>query len=151
MPAPDLTKIHLRGCIFLECAVLNDETNPVLQPSASNYTIAHKVAPSFNVEDKLVVVDLLTTCTGLNEQGEELAIGGRFRVHLTFEVDNLHELLDEHSETGQLVPSEQLVLTLISVGYSTSRGMIMSKTVDTVLQGFALPLLDVRTLSQPAQ
>ncbi len=130
---------------------MNDEAEPVLRPSAANYTIEHKVAPSFNVDDKLVVVDLLTTCTGLDEQDETLTIGGRFRVHLTFEVENLEELLEEHPETGQPYPNEQLILTLISVAYSTSRGMIMSKTVDTVLQGFTLPLLDVRTLGKPAQ
>lgn len=149
MPAPDLSKIHLRGSIFLECAILNSADSPVLSPTAKNYTIEHKVVPAFNMDERLVVVDLLTTCTGLDEQGAALSIGGRFRVHLTFEVENLLELLETHPETEQKYPSEQLVLTLISVGYSTSRGMIMSKTVDTILQGFTLPLLDVRTLSQP--
>ena len=151
MPAPDLSKIHLRGAIFLECAVLNDADAPLLTASVANYTIEHKVAPAFNLADRLVVIDLLTTCTGLDEQGAGLPVGGRFRVHLTFEVENLSELLEGDSETEQVHPNEQLVLTLISVGYSTSRGMIMSKTVDTVMQGFTLPLLDVRTLGKGDQ
>lgn len=135
----------------MECAVLNDATAPLLQPAAISYTIQHQVGTAFNLADKLLIVDLTTTCTGLDEKGETLPVNGRFRVHLTFEVENLEELLEERQGEAQPVPGEQLVLTVISVGYSTARGLILSKTVDTVLQGFTLPLLDVRTFVNTTQ
>ena len=145
MTAPTLSKIHLRGSIFLECAVVNDAIAPLLKPAAANYTIHHSVSTSFNADEKLINVDLTTTCVGLDEQAATLPVNGRFRLYFTFEVDNLEELLEMRDGETQAIPNEQLSLTLISVAYSTARGMILSKTVDTVLHGFALPLLDVRS------
>ena len=146
--APILADIHLIGAFFLECAVLNDAANPVLElpPGEQRFQLHHKVEPSFILEEQYVIIDLTVHCQPMDAAGQELPVQGRFRLHLTFRVAQLGNYLEAQDPNGLLAPNQPLVLTLISVAYSTARGLIAAKTNETVLQGFVLPLLDVRDL-----
>ena len=147
--APVLSDIQLVGGYFLECAILNDADDPIvaLATDEQRFQIHNKVVPSFDLADEKIRIELLIECQARSKSGELLPVRGRFRLYLTFFVQGLTKYLEE--EAGEQVPSQQLILTLISVGYSTARGLIAGKTRDTVLQGFVLPLLDVRELVKP--
>lgn len=150
MPAPDLRQIQLASSFFVECAILNDESDPVLQLGTLKFRLSHQIKPAFSAEDNDVLIDLAVQCQALDEQtGQPLPVSGRFRLRLEFRVANLEEYY-EPQLNGSQAPSQELILTLISVAYSTARGLIAAKTTGTVLTGFVLPLLDVRDLLRPA-
>lgn len=148
---PILSDIQLSSGFFVECAILNDSENPVLalQPKQQRYRIHHRVNPSFDVAAQDVLIDLAIYCQPLDSKGQELALHGRFRLHLTFFVADLASYLEPQGPDLPDAPNQALILTLISVAYSTARGLIAAKTNETVLQGFVLPLLDVRDLMKP--
>lgn len=150
MAVPDLRSIQLVKGFFLECAIINDEADPVLKLGTLKFRLGHKVSPAFSTGDNEILIDLSVSCQPLDEQtGAPLPVSGRFRLHLIFRVLDLERYL-EPQEDGQQQPSQELILTLISVAYSTARGLIASKTADTVLCEFVLPLLDVRDLVNPS-
>jgi hypothetical protein len=148
---PILSEIQLVGGFFVECAVLNDAESPVLALQSKNqrYRIHHRVNPSFDVAAQDVLIDLAIFCQPLDSDGQEIAVQGRFRLHLTFYVAELASYLEPQGADLPDAPNQALILTLISVAYSTARGLITAKTNETVLQGFVLPLLDVRDLLKP--
>ena len=149
MAVPDLRSIQLVKGFFLECAIINDEADPVLKLGTLKFRLGHKVSPAFSTEDNEILIDLSINCQPLDEQtGALLPVSGRFRLHLVFRVLDLEQYLEPQEDGPQ--PSQELILTLISVAYSTARGLIASKTADTVLREFVLPLLDVRDMVKPS-
>jgi hypothetical protein len=148
-PLPDLSQIQLIGGYFVECAILNDAPDTVIQLNPQRFKLHHKVLPSFSSDDQIVLIDLTVHCQPVNEAGQLSPVSGRFRLHLTFHVSNLSEYLESGEEHSTPAPSQQLILTIIGVAYSTARGLIAGKTADTILKPFVLPLLDVRELVNP--
>lgn len=148
---PILSDIQLSGGFFVECAILNDAESPILALQSKNqrYRIHHRVNPSFDIAAQDVLIDLAIHCQPLDSDGQEIAIRGRFRLHLTFFISDLASYIEPQGPDLPDAPNQALILTLVSVAYSTARGLIAAKTNETVLQGFVLPLLDVRDLMRP--
>ncbi|TGE18949.1 hypothetical protein [Hymenobacter elongatus] len=150
-PAPVLSQIHLVSGVFIECAILNEAPDTYVKLGTQRFQIYHNVSPSFSIEEEYILIDLTVHCQPMEEDDQPSPVKGRFRLHLTFLVENLRDYLEAAPEAPQQppLPSQQLILTLTGVAYSTARGMIAAKTSDTILQPFVLPLLDVRDLVRP--
>lgn len=148
-PLPDLDQIHLYQAVFMECLIANG-AHPVVGPDqvAGFADPSVVVLPYFNPELKLVSFDVQVGTQALDEEGEPLSLTGSFRVHLSFQVQNLPDLLHTSKLAPRPTPSPELSTMLVGAAYSTARGMIMSKVADTVLGGFSLPLRSIAKLMQ---
>lgn len=146
IPLPDLNKIHFRKAIFLECAVLNAAPDQVQQPLDAPFKVTSGFTTVFDTEKEDFSVELTIACQALDASGQLLPLNGRFCIRLTFTVDGMAEYLESIPGIPEPHPGDQLALTIVSLAYSTARGLILAKTADTVLQYFALPPLDVRNL-----
>jgi hypothetical protein len=150
---PDLNQIQLQEAFFLECLISNVESGVVVLPDqVAGYERPQvKILPMVDLEKQRVSFDIRVQATALDEQGTLLPVTGRFRLLLSFSVANLPDLLYTDERFNQQIPNAQLTVSLISVAYSTARGMIMSKVNDTVMGGLALPLQSGLQLMQESQ
>ena len=91
-----------------------------------------------------IAVSLKVACEAVaGESAEPIGISGSFVVDIVFEVENLTELLFMVDQHPKPIPDAQLVTLLISIAYSTARGMLWTRIAGTPLEGFTLPIVDV--------
>jgi len=117
----------------------------------SNFRVSYSQNFAFNLELKNIRLRLEVLLDGINEKEEPIGIQGSFGIEFHFHVDNLEEFLE--NKEGENKIQGLLGITLISIAFSTSRGIILEKTLNTPLNGIILPVIDpaamIKTL--PAQ
>ena len=118
---------------------------------SSAINVAHRAEFAHVAERGEVAIFLyldLTITTGTPPQ--PTGISGRFELDFIFAIGNLPELLIAPDQPEpQLHP--QLLLILLSVAYSTARGILWTRLAGTPLEGITLPLIHPAQLLQPAQ
>lgn len=77
---------------------------------------------------------------GINKKEEPIGIQGNFGIEFHFRVDNLEAFLE--NKEGENKIQGLLGTTLISIAFSTARGIIFEKTLNTPLNGIILPVID---------
>lgn len=146
-PVIDLSQIRLRDALFVECAVLNKEDEPLMAEQVYDCDFSYELAHALSPEQGMVGLELRLRLDGVDENRELNGVRGHFWLRFTFEVLNLADLLGDAAAPA-MPPA--LYLTLLGIAYSTARGLVMAKIAATVLQGVTLPIVDVRELVRPA-
>ena len=144
--ALDLARITLMETTFLECAIVQPGPDYTARSRFANINLSVETEFSFTLESNYLSVRLNLRVQPIDADGLHLPVEGRFHTHFGFMVENLEELLDTASDQAEPMPSFMLTLSLLSVAYSTSRGMILGKVAGTVFEGYCLPLMDAREL-----
>ena len=145
----DIDQIRVHEALFLDCRIANNAQPAIGPEQVAGFTDPNVVVlPFFSIEKRLVSFEVRVHTQALGEDGAELPLTGDFRLHLSFQVANLSELLRPNTLSPAPVPVPELSMMLVGAAYSTARGMVMSKVSDTVLGGFALPLRSVKRLME---
>ena len=66
-----------------------------------------------------------------------------------FKVENMEELVEFNDDEKKAIISFELGINLVSIAYSTMRGVIHTRTQGTVLEGIIIPVIDPKLLLQP--
>lgn len=61
--------------------------------------------------------------SGLNSEGNEIGLTARFIIHFGFQIEYLKTFIQDHN-----VIDATLAVTIISIAYSTSRGIVLERT-----------------------
>jgi len=104
----------------------------------SNFRVGYSHNFAFNFELKNVRMRLEVLLDGINEKEEVIGIQGNFGIQ--FHVDNLEDFLENKEGENKILGI--LGTTLLSIAFSTSRGIILEKTLNTPLNGIILPVID---------
>lgn len=92
-----------------------------------------------NIDDKNILINL-NIKIDFKGTTEEQSAKGEFRIQYLFNVENLDELMQiSDSEAPNI--SGELAATLMGIAYSTSRGIILTSTENSVLGGILLPVV----------
>lgn len=97
-------------------------------------------APFLNVAEKGIAIRLVLHLNGVrNENGknEPAGIRAEYVYQFYFKVENLSQFV---SEKGAV--SGALTTTLVSMSYSTLRGIVLERTTGTPLGGVILPVIN---------
>ncbi|MBS1632320.1 MAG: hypothetical protein JST10_07075, partial [Bacteroidetes bacterium] len=94
--------------------------------------------------DKVVGLQLLVNISAVDKDNKPLNIQGSYTHEMLFQVDNLEEFI-ENNNSGNLIDAG-LGSTLISIIYSTVRGIICTRTQGTSLGQVVLPVIDPKRL-----
>lgn len=91
----------------------------------------------FNPEQSMVVVQLSIALSGLAEDGQSpLGINAKYEYQFFFGIENMDDFI-----SNDKVIHPQLVTTLLSIAYSTLRGIILERTSSTFLGAVILPVV----------
>lgn len=66
-------------------------------------------------------------------------------VEYIYKISGLNKIQEDESERGMAIPSEFLA-TLISLSYSTTRGVLLAKGMGTIIEKVILPIIDPHKL-----
>jgi hypothetical protein len=147
--AINLSLITLSEVSFLECAIIQNGPDLVALSDSKNINLEIRTEFSFSRDNNYLSIRLRLHAQPVDEEGQIMPLSARFNIHFGFIVRNLNELLVT-SDDGEHVPDFMLTLSLVSIAYSTSRGMILGKVAGTAFEGYGLPLMDARELLEYA-
>lgn len=141
-------RAQLLDALFMEFAIHRQGDGwPLLQAAAIG-NIETKPHLRFALEQDQVFIVLTVSGHAMTADGRPLPLQASFRLIFSFHVQNLAADIT-HSPTNILLKGE-VYYALLATAYATARGMILSKTADTVMRGFVLPSIDVYTLPMPS-
>ncbi len=108
-----------------------------------NHSVDLKLA--FNFDLKLAKTAMDISLKGITEENQSAGADANFRFEFFFNIENLDEL---RKGSGKKKPEldPALVMSLASITYSTIRGILLVRLQGTPLQGFMLPVVDVKRL-----
>lgn len=143
---PDL--IHLREIILLESSLETSEDflKSARKPPGSEVKIGHQAGG--NPDENIFDIRLEIQIVGQDEQGQALGLKARFLILFRFEVDNLADFIQHQDEERTAIDSK-LTLTLLNISYSTTRGMVLSRTQGTFFDGIILPVISPTVFLPP--
>lgn len=146
----DISQLEMESFEIDRFNVYNDVSNPVTFDEIGEYGYNLEVGIGYNLESKLVRVILdqkieifekkKSKPGGIKKSPTKKA-GGDFSLSFLYTVSNLEECLVENENNEEFL--EQLLsATLIGLSYSTSRGIIKTKSANTILEDAMLPILN---------
>lgn len=112
-----------------------------------DYELKVEFEMGFNHEEKLVRSDfnINVTTKSVDQVTEEARASYQFA--FVFNVENLEELVT--TDENGLKVSSNLGNAIASITYSTSRGILLSRFMGTVMQDFMLPVISPNELLKP--
>lgn len=114
---------------------------PFIEPKNYSFSFAQKSA--FNHKEKMVRIQLFILLKAQGDNATNLGIQGEFGIEFHYKIENF----DNHyttDENGKLLYDASLGATLMSISYSTSRGIILQQTQGSIisLSGVIMPVIN---------
>ncbi|TVR36943.1 MAG: hypothetical protein EA392_13955 [Cryomorphaceae bacterium] len=110
------------------------------QPGEFFVDIQVGYAPFLNIAENGIAIRMVLHLNGIrNDKGKKEPVGIRaeYVYHFYFQVDNLSQFISEKDAV-----SAALTTTLVSMSYSTLRGIVLERTTGTLLGGVILPVIN---------
>lgn len=140
---PDRIKmINIRT---LKGNINSDGADTDLDPK--NYEIECIPEIAANLKESLIRVVFKIDIHILNTEGKKSATSGSYANEFIFEIDAIEDFVKPR-ESGEVDINPELATALLSLTFSTSRGMIYTRTQGTILDGIILPVIDATELQQ---
>lgn len=122
-----------------------NSTDEESEMTIKQYQIGCTSETAVNIDEKLIRVLFKIDIFILDEKGKKTGTDASYTNEFIFQVDNLDELT-KLLENGIVEIDVELSKTLLSLAFSTSRGMIFSRTQGTILNGIILPVVNPNDL-----
>jgi hypothetical protein len=139
---PKAASIVPEKILFRNIKITNAQVNASEDAEASWEEVALSVSTKtlFNESNGCRVVFVLDI-EKLNEDGLHL-IKANFTIDFDFEVENMADFVKKTEDTSSVEVSAELGTALMGIVYSTARGIVLTRTAGTVLDGIILPVID---------
>jgi hypothetical protein len=145
MSKVDPSKISLNCINILKSSISSEESfcnNPVIIKQSR---VGIHQSSKFDFVNKLVSIKLNIALNAENDEKQLVDVNGEFSIEFVIRVDNLDEFI-EQGENDTLLINGELGASLMGIVYSTARGIILEKTVNTPLNGVILPVINPSNL-----
>ena len=139
----DPNKISITSIKTLKGNINSNEEE--LDVTVKQYQIECTSETAVNIDEKLIRVLFKIDIFVLNDRSEKTSTDASYTNEFIFLIDNLDELT-ELLDNGIVEIDVELSKTLLSLAFSTSRGMIFSRTQGTILNGIILPVVNPNNL-----
>jgi hypothetical protein len=133
-------QISLSDIKILKSSVVTDEERVVKPSDFSSVKVGCKQITSFNLTDKSIRIIMDIGLCGVDEENSDVGVRGDFRFEYVFSVSNLGDYISDHDNSKKI--DGNLGVALMSIAYSTSRGIIYEKIAGTFLAGSVIPVID---------
>lgn len=118
---------------------INSDTETLEKP-ITLFDLKFNVDHGVDINNKAARFVLTISMTGVDEETQKpLSVSGEYSIEFLFTVENL----EDYVIRGETITLDaNLGVTLLSIAYSTARGIIATRTMGTVLNGIILPVID---------
>jgi hypothetical protein len=132
-----LDKIHMIEASCLSFSVNNNGVNEI-----NAFSFKYHAQTKVDTEKKLIFIQLKIEISA--EVAESKTVFGNFDLGFTYKVENLEEL--NLIVEGQQSLDKILHMSLLGISFSTARGIILTKSANTLLNNAYLPMVNPANL-----
>jgi hypothetical protein len=138
-------KIHIRSIKLLGGSIKSDPE--VDAQKIDSFDVKYAISEEFNLNEKTFRFVLSILIDALDKKDKLIGVSAEYNIEYILFVENLDIYLKtvDHDKKSVIFHAV-LPNTLVSIVYSTSRGIILSRTQGTSLEGVILPVVDTRSL-----
>ncbi len=129
----DSNKIHLLNITITESSI--EDKSFGIEPDDFDFSIESNHA--FNEKENFIKIEFLITINGEYKENDECSLKATFQLTYVFGIDNFEELFNKDT----MAIDNRLGITVTSIAYSSSRGIIFEKLRGTFLANFILPVI----------
>lgn len=145
----DSDKLHLVDIKIIESSIVNKLELTDCSQIVLGYNIQIGVENSVDPEQKILKESFTIVLQAQDKEGKNLDLSGRYNIDLLFKVDNLDDFIKK--ENDQFIVDNELGITLISIAYSTCRGIVYAHSSGTALKGIVLPVVKPGNIMQESE
>jgi len=100
----------------------------------------------FNFDEKLMRFRLGLKLFGHDKSEKPIGIEGEYAIEFKYHIENMDDFVTKKDDHGKYLVSDDLGGTIISISYSTARGIILERTQGTDFNGIILPVINPKKL-----
>jgi hypothetical protein len=113
----------------------------------SSYDVQYAINDELYLKQKSFKFILSIFINALSVNDAHLGAKGEYNIEYIFTIENLEDYIVPNKEPNSpVVLHTSLLHTLLSIVYSTSRGIVLSRTQGTSIDGVVLPVIDTTSL-----
>ncbi|WEK36985.1 MAG: hypothetical protein P0Y53_05670 [Candidatus Pseudobacter hemicellulosilyticus] len=133
--------------ITITKAYIDNEAEGLIFPKDAFFDFSYDINTSANLEEQKMRASFVCKIAVYEDAAmqNKMEIGGHFEIAYIFLIQNLEEISIEYENDLVTVP-EDLIESIYSIIYSTSRGILYSKCLGTVLDNVVLPVISTPKL-----
>lgn len=137
--------IHLQYIKVVSGAINANPDLDVTQIKA--FDISFETESGTNLEANITRIIFKVELTGIDQNNKPLDINAQYAIDFAFQIDDLtNYLVFKNEKTGETTLDGNLGTTLMAIVYSTTRGIVLTRTQGTILDGVILPILNPANL-----
>jgi len=137
--------LRLDDITILNAQIANKVEHGILPKKQAQFSLAHKFEIATNMDSKgLRVVHSVEIEMIDKGKPREVVNTGTFEIGYYFKLDNFKDVFDIEPDFIQ----DNITIPLINVSYSTSRGIIFTRCLGTVMENLIMPILNPSDVMQ---
>ncbi len=130
---------------IMSAAIENHSGHTTIDNSGFELSFQYQLIPSVSIRTKKVQIIAEYEIRAVKGDNSELAISSKYSILFLFSVTNLPELavLDK---SDLITVDDEMLSSLLNITYSTSRGILYTRYLGTLLDGLILPVISTADL-----
>ena len=137
--------LRLDEITILNAQIINKSDWTNLPKEQSKFSLSHKFEIATNIEGKGLRLIHTVNIEMINKEKPTDSVNtGTFDIGYYFTLDNYKDVFDKEPE----IINDNISVGLINVSYSTSRGIIFTRCLGTVMKNLIMPILNPADIAQ---
>lgn len=136
----DIRLVSLEDITIRNATLENHSGKTSVDLSRLEIAFQYELNASISIRSKKVQITAEYDIRVADANSEKLEISSRYSIVFLYTVENLAELAIPDERKGLSVDDEMLS-NLLNITYSTSRGILYTRYLGTLLQGLILPII----------
>lgn len=137
-------EIHLIKVNVFKTNILTSEEYLEKPIKVKDFSFGLSHESQYNLKASRINIRLYIELEGTNRKGDNIDLTGEYGIEFYFHIENIEKYIKEIKEEEKQASVEKILgMTLLSIAYSTARGIILERTQGTPFNGVILPVLDI--------
>jgi hypothetical protein len=137
--------ISLDNINVISATLENQSGLKTVDHSGLDISFHYQLVPALSVRSRQVLVSAEYEIRAAKGENAPLAIASKYKISFLFSVTNLSDLAV--LQDGELIDvDEEMLSSILNITYSTSRGILYTRYLGTVLEGIILPIIPTADL-----
>ncbi|HVX52690.1 MAG TPA: hypothetical protein VHB48_21190 [Chitinophagaceae bacterium] len=142
----DLTLLHIN---VANAAIENPNNISIDENKSTKLFYSLGFDKRLNMDAERVLLALFINVEFLDENGNSTGIIAKFTIQFEYHIRGLKEYCEVPQEVGTDTPvlmNSQMSGSILSVAYSTARGILYTRCLGTIMGNVIMPIISVQTL-----
>lgn len=143
----DIEQVSLINISIVSATLENKGALTTIDDPALELSFHYQLDPGVNIRSKRAQILADFEIRAFKSENEPPDVTSQYKIAFLFSISNLPDLITG-TETELKAVDEDMLASLLNIAYSTSRGILYTRFLGTVLEGVILPVISTTDLNR---